>query len=176
MTHHEPSVLLRPMVEADLPYLAEPAGEFDDFGLPPRTQVHLTSFESDGGLTVEVGGECAGSVSWHWTSWGPGPLSRTVMIGIGLRESYRGRGIGTLAQQLLVDAVFRGTSVNRVEAHTDIENHAEQRALEKVGFTQEGVVRGGQWRAGAYRDGYLYSILRAEWALRQAATLAGWSP
>ena len=54
--------------------------------------------------------------------------------------------------------------MNRVEAHTDVENIAEQRALAKAGFTREGTTRGAQWRDGDYHDGYLYSILRADWA------------
>jgi RimJ/RimL family protein N-acetyltransferase len=86
------------------------------------------------------------------------------MIGIWLTAAARGRGAGTEAQRQLVDLFFLHTAVNRVEAHTDVENLAEQRALEKVGFRQEGVTRGAQWREGAYHDGFLYSILRADWA------------
>ena len=62
----------------------------------------------------------------------------------------------------------RGGGGTRVEAHTDVENVAEQRALSKAGFTREGVVRGAQWRDGAYRDGLLYSILRAEWSRQRS--------
>jgi RimJ/RimL family protein N-acetyltransferase len=90
------------------------------------------------------------------------------MVGIWLAEAARGRGVGTLAQQLVVDLLFRHTTANRVEAHTDVENVSEQRALEKAGFTQEGVIRGSQWRNGSYHDGYLYSILRAEWEATQS--------
>ncbi len=53
--------------------------------------------------------------------------------------------------------------MHRVEAHTDVQNLAEQRALEKAGFTREGVTRQAQWRGGALHDGYLYSVLRSEW-------------
>jgi RimJ/RimL family protein N-acetyltransferase len=52
------------------------------------------------------------------------------------------------------------TAVNRVQAHTDLSNIAEQRALDGAGFTREGLVRAAQWRAGAYQDGYLYAIVR----------------
>lgn len=84
------------------------------------------------------------------------------MIGIWLAVAHRGRGIGSAAQALLVDLYLRHTAVNRVQAHTDVENLAEQRALEKAGFSREGVVRGAQWRDGAYRDGILYSRLRCD--------------
>ena len=81
-----------------------------------------------------------------------------------LDSGARGHGVGTEAQRQLVDLFFLHTTVNRVEAHTDVENLAEQRALEKAGFRQEGVVRGAQWREGTYHDGFLYSMLRADWA------------
>jgi RimJ/RimL family protein N-acetyltransferase len=51
---------------------------------------------------------------------------------------------------------------NRVEASTDIENAAEARALEKAGFRREGVVRGAQFRAGAYHDLVLFGKLRSD--------------
>jgi len=88
------------------------------------------------------------------------------MIGIWLRPEARGCGTGTQAQRAVVDLFFRHTAVNRVEASTDVENVAEQRALEKAGFTREGTTRGAQWRDGAYHDCYLYSILRSEWSAR----------
>jgi RimJ/RimL family protein N-acetyltransferase len=46
-----------------------------------------------------------------------------------------------------------------VEAATDVENFAEQRALEKAGFSREGIMRHAQFRDGAWRDIILYSRL-----------------
>jgi RimJ/RimL family protein N-acetyltransferase len=78
------------------------------------------------------------------------------------------------AQALLVDFCFAHTTTNRVEAHTDVENVAEQRALEAAGFLREGRIRGAQWRDGAYRDGFLYAVLpgdhRPKRRRRQART------
>ncbi len=50
--------------------------------------------------------------------------------------------------------------MQRIQAATHPENLAEQKALEKAGFTLEGVIRACEFRAGKYRDGYLYSRLR----------------
>ncbi|MEU8886798.1 GNAT family protein [Streptomyces sp. NPDC048442] len=52
------------------------------------------------------------------------------------------------------------TPVSRIEADTEADNVAERRALEKCGFTQEGVMRGRTFRAGAWRDIVRYAILR----------------
>lgn len=161
-------VVLRPVVAEDLPLLAVGEAPYDDFGpRVPRTEPYSPVLREPGGMSVcDTDGLLLGSVSWIWQQWGPMPESRNPMIGIGLRPEARGRGAGTAAQRALVDLFFRHTNVNRVEACTDVENLAEQRALEKAGFTREGTVRGAQWRAGAFHDCYSYSILRADWAGR----------
>lgn len=157
-------VTLRPQVPGDLALLTGGDSPFDDFG--PRsleTATRPPQLDAQGGLSVIADdGEVAGDVSWNWEQWGPNAESRCPNIGVWLRPRYRGRGIGRVAQSQLVDLFFRHTRTNRVEAHTDIENVAEQRALEAAGFQREGVVRGAQWRDGAYRDGFLYSVLRGD--------------
>jgi len=110
-------------------------------------------------------GSLAGYVSWRYVRWGPNSASRCPEIGIELLPAARGRGIGRAAQRALAELFFRHTAVNRVEAHTDVENLAERRALEAAGFTREGLIRGAQWRDGAYRDGYLYAIVRSDVAV-----------
>lgn len=160
-------IALRPLTPGEFTDPRNPAGEFDDFGpragylVPPPSHV-----DGDGTLaieTVDIGSGPVGTVGWRWNQWGPNAGSRCPMIGIWLTPERRGRGYGTLAQRHLVDLLFRHTTTNRVEAHTDVDNVAEQHALEKAGFTREGIIRGGQWRDGAYRDGVLYSVLREEW-------------
>ncbi|MGI3201592.1 GNAT family N-acetyltransferase [Streptomyces sp. GLT-R25] len=68
--------------------------------------------------------------------------------------------MGTRAQRLLVEYLFAHTQVVRIEADTEVENIAEQRALEKAGFTREGVLRSVGFRDGRWRDGVRYSVLR----------------
>jgi len=158
------AVSLRPQQRDDLHLLTGGESPFDDFGPMSRPeQPRPARLDADGGLAVIASdGQLAGDVSWHWMQWGPTAGSRCPMIGIWLRPEYRGRGIGTAAQAQVAQLFFRHTTVNRVEAHTDVENVAEQRALEAAGFRREGVTRGAQWRDGEYRDGILYAVLRAD--------------
>lgn len=157
-------ITLRPVTLDDLPLLVGGESPYDDFGpRSARTEPYAPALHEPGGLAVCEGEELLGNVSWVWQRWGPNPPSTNPMIGIWLRPSARGRGAGTRAQRLLVDLFFRHTPTHRVEAATDVDNTAEQRALERVGFVHEGTVRGAQWRDGAYRDQRLYSILREEW-------------
>ena len=83
-------------------------------------------------------------MSWHRQQ--RGPTSHCWNIGIGLLASARGHGYGTIAQRLLAEYLFAHTQVNRVEAETEVGNTPERRALEKAGFTFEGVVRGSCFR------------------------------
>ncbi len=161
-----PEVTLRPQRPSDLPLLVGGDTPFDDFG-PVAAGTHPAPSRLDdaGALTiVDEGGDVAGDVSWHWRGWGPNAGSRCPMIGIWLRPGHRGRGLGRLAQRRVVELFFTHTRANRVEAHTDVENVAEQRALEAAGFTREGVTRGAQWREGDYHDGILYAVLRTDLA------------
>ena len=113
-----------------------------------------------GNLIVASGLEAVGHVSWYRNS--QGPLNHSWNIGIGLLPEARGRGIGTQAQRLLARYLFTHTMVNRIDANTDVTNTAEQRALEKAGFTREGVLRGAQFRDGGFHDMVVYSVLRHE--------------
>jgi RimJ/RimL family protein N-acetyltransferase len=86
------------------------------------------------------GTDRVGVVDWRKVQ--TGRAASNWAIGIGLAPEFRGRGYGSEAQQLLVRYLFAHTQVNRVEATTEITNVAEQRALEKAGFTREGILRG----------------------------------
>ena len=105
-------------------------------------------------------GEFIGEVSWHQAVTGPSSFSWD--IGIGLLARARGQGYGTQAQRLLAEYLFAHTQLNRVAAETDVGNLAEQRSLEKAGFTREGTLRGSCFRAGKWRDMASYSIVRAD--------------
>jgi len=91
-----------------------------------------------------------------------GPEGGCLEIGALLFPEPRGRGVGTAAQRLLVDYLFATTLVNRVQAVTDLENLAEQRVLEQIGFRREGVLRGLAFIGGRWRDGVLYAQLRSD--------------
>jgi RimJ/RimL family protein N-acetyltransferase len=144
-------------------------GEFNDFGLEPgRSYAEMLANGPlrDGNhgeqLVVRTEDDTPiGLVGWHPTWYGP-VQSRAWNIGIHLLPEARGQGYGTLAQRQLADWLFATTDANRVEAQTDVENVAEQRSLEKAGFAREGVLRGSQFRAGAFHDLISYARVRPD--------------
>lgn len=97
-----------------------------------------------------------GDVSARAVWYGPTPGSRALNIGISIVSDYRGKGIGTIAQRLLAEELHK-QGIVRVEAQTDIENFAEQRALEKAGFKYEGTLRRAQARADGLHDLQVWS-------------------
>jgi RimJ/RimL family protein N-acetyltransferase len=119
--------------------------------------------DSSGTLAVETtDGALVGSVGWHMVQHGPSAACRALNIGISLFPEHRGRGYGSAAQRLLAEYLFSTQLIERVEASTDVENIAEQRALEKAGFLHEGVLRHAQFRQGEWRDVAIYSRLRSD--------------
>ena len=164
---------LRPVRRADLDTLErwwndpEAQGHYNWFGFSADGQLRRR-FEQDGllgedrgNLLVELdGGTLAGDVSYHAVHHGPNPGSQAFNVGIALVPEHRGRGHGTEAQRQLAAYLFAHTTVERVEASTDVDNLAEQRALERAGFTREGVLRHAQLRDGGYHDMVLYGRLR----------------
>jgi RimJ/RimL family protein N-acetyltransferase len=165
-------VTLRPVAEGDLPFLSRLRNDPDAAGLygwfgwrdPDSDRRHWAESgllgDRGGTLVVLHDSDPAGSVQWRQVQ--TGPISFCWNIGIGLAPEFRGRGCGTEAQRLLAQYLFAHTQVNRVEATTEVTNIAEQRALEKAGFTREGVLRGTTFRQGRWHDQVIYSVIRDE--------------
>ncbi|MEV7807266.1 GNAT family protein [Microbispora sp. NPDC088329] len=163
-------VRLRPVAEDDLVmfrrFVTEPGligldwAGFRDAQAPARRYAKDGYLgEDDSRLIVEADDTAAGLVSWSARGFG---VSRYWEIGIGLLPDWRGRGIGWRAQAMLCDYLFTHTPVERIQATTHPENIAEQKSLEKAGFTLEGVLRAVEFRAGQWRDGWMYSRLRSD--------------
>lgn len=108
-------------------------------------------------LTLPDQSEIAvGDLSAHAVWYGPTPGSRSLNIGIGIVNEFRGKGIGSVAQRLLADELH-AQGIVRVEAQTDIENVAEQRSLANAGFSLEGTLRKAQGRADGLHDIQVWS-------------------
>ena len=114
--------------------------------------------ERDAKAEADTEDQVAGFVTW--TAGRYGGAGGYWEIGIALLPEHRGRGIGWRAQALIATYLFEHTPAQRIQAGTQPENIAEQKALLKAGFQLEGVVRAAEFRAGQWRDGLLYSRLR----------------
>jgi RimJ/RimL family protein N-acetyltransferase len=162
---------LRPFTESDLDRLLEmfddpeAIGIFNWGGFQDRS-VWRKRFADNrllGGernaLMVDLAGTGLGFVSWARR---PAGGSYMFDIGISLWPEARGKGHGTTAQLLLARYLFAHHPVRRLQAFTETDNLAEQRALEKAGFVREGVLRDLGFRDGEWRDEVIYRMLRSE--------------
>jgi RimJ/RimL family protein N-acetyltransferase len=118
--------------------------------------------EDEGVLVICLDGRPVGTLQWRQETYGPNTGSRALNLGIALTPAARGQGVGSKAQRMLAEYLFEQTVVHRVEASTDVANIAEQRALERAGFTKDGVLRGAQFRGGEWHDMVVYSRLRTD--------------
>ncbi|MEU7096527.1 GNAT family N-acetyltransferase [Kitasatospora aureofaciens] len=165
-------ICLRPIVESDFPYflalLNDPAvmGEHLWTGWRQPDRIHRVWAETglltdeQWTLAITTDGEFCGYAAAMRE--GASPAAPHWSIGAQLLPEARGRGIGTRAHRLFADYLFAHSPVIRLEAETESTNLAEQRVLEKVGFTREGVQRAHTFRDGEWRDMVLYSLLRTD--------------
>jgi RimJ/RimL family protein N-acetyltransferase len=165
-------VALRPVAEDDLDVLdrfvmePEAVGPFEWHGwyklkkLRDEWDENRLISDDGGRLMIVRGDDPIGFVSYR-RAW-ENQSSYCWDFGIALLPEARGKGYGTEAQRLLVRYLFAHSMVERVQATTRVENIAEQRALEKAGFTREGILRSITFQGGQWRDGVLYSVLRHE--------------
>lgn len=166
---------VRPIAESDLAQLeaweADPNyhGEYNSFGLQPagslrRAFAQHAFLNDDHGqlLILNKTDEAVGDIGYRLVRHGSGFANRVYEIGLTIAPEHRRRGYGAEAQCLLVAYLFATYPIARVQATTDVTNIPEQRALERAGFTREGILRQAQFRNGSWHDLVMYSKVRGE--------------
>ena len=167
-----PAVTLRPVAGEDISLLERFCVEPELMGLDwqgfhdrgsIRRRFDEDGFlgDKDGQLMVIANGHPAGFVAWREFTYAR-ERDACWNIGIILLPEWRGRGVGSSAQQQLADYLFTYTPAVRIEAGALPENIAEQRALERAGFTREGTLRHIVFGRGAWCDNVLYSRVRTD--------------
>lgn len=86
-------------------------------------------------------------------------------------DADRGKGFGREAVELLTSHLFEAGIAERVQAGTSLENTAMRTVLERLGFVNEGTMRGFMPADdGCGRDDFaLYGVTKPEWAARESA-------
>lgn len=86
-----------------------------------------------------------------------------------LIPSARRKGLANHATLLLDRWIFENSSISRMEAVVLVENEPARRQLPTIGYTEEGVLRGGSVRRGQRCDAIQFSLLRSDLEARDAA-------
>ncbi|WP_218003530.1 GNAT family N-acetyltransferase [Nocardia concava] len=150
------------------------------FTLVPTDLEGMTAYvdnalqERDAGLgipfvLVDRTGVVVGSTRFrnieHWpaTSVRP-PVTVAEIGGTWLSVEAQRTGVNAEAKLLLLDYAFGPMDAFRVSLMTDSRNDRSRKAIERIGATFDGVLRGHMPAFdGGVRDSATYSILRSEW-------------
>jgi RimJ/RimL family protein N-acetyltransferase len=106
--------------------------------------------EADGRLIGDVGARSGRSVL------PPGVFEFGIEI---YDEADRGKGYGADAVRLLTDHLVEQLGAQRVQASTAVDNVAMRRVLERLGYREEGTLRGYMPNSDGGRDDYLLYAL-----------------
>ena len=161
-------VVLRPIRRREIParvraYLADP---FVATGRRRNPQSLRRRYERSGrwnggrlDLAIEADDRVVGTIQ-AWRGWSRGLPPGVAEVGIGVSEAPdRRRGYGAEATRLLSGWLLEN-GIARVQASTEVANVAARRALEKAGFTFEGVLRAYFPADGRGRADYaMYAIV-----------------
>ena len=91
--------------------------------------------------------------------------NRIATIGYGVHHESRGQGISAEGAAAVIDCAFElYQALRKIRAHTDAENVASMRVLQKLGFTREGTLRKNQFVKHRFVDEVIFGLLREEWS------------
>ena len=165
-------MVLRPLRLDELDDLIEARSRVDGMplGTGPaargrlRRQIGHSGRFADGrlDLAIEAEGRLVGTIDARQPEGFVPP--GVYELGIVLHDAEdRGKGYGSEAVSLIIGHLFDALDAGRVQAGTALGNGAMRRVFEKLGFSEEGVMRSFMpTEAGRY-DYALYAITREDW-------------
>jgi RimJ/RimL family protein N-acetyltransferase len=168
-------VRLRWLIKADVP------GLFAIFGDPEVTRYWgfavLPDQAAADGLLAAIHGHFRASTLFQWaveaadgqlvgtcTLAGLDRANRRAELGFALGRAFWGRGYMAAALPAVLAFAFGRLGLHRVFADADPRNAPSIRALERLGFVREGVLREHYLVQGEPQDAVVYGLLRSEWA------------
>ena len=110
-------------------------------------------------LTVRLHGQVVGVMGLVYVD----EANRRAEIGYWLGEAFQGRGIMTRACRALVAFAFASLRLNRVEIRVEVGNRRSRAIPERLGFTQEALLREAAWMYDHPIDLVMYAFLRRAW-------------
>jgi [ribosomal protein S5]-alanine N-acetyltransferase len=88
---------------------------------------------------------------------------RRAVIGTWLGRRYWGTGVNRASKVLITKVAFATLGLERLGAYADLDNPRSQAALERIGFSREGVLRRWHRHGDQVHDVIVYSWLKEEW-------------
>jgi RimJ/RimL family protein N-acetyltransferase len=95
--------------------------------------------------------------------WGIDLHNRTAHLGLSLRPSFRGHGLGTDVVRVLCHYGFKVRGLHRLQLETLADNTPMIQAAVRAGFVLEGTLRRAAWVVGDFTDEVVFGLLNTEW-------------
>lgn len=128
-----------------------------------------TSFIKSGAGQFELGkslncaivyrGELAGIAGFNEIN----EAKQTAYIGYWLDREYQGKGIMTRVAAALTNYALMERGLNKVEIRAAVGNDKSRAIPERLGYTEEGTIRQGEWLYDHFVDSVVYGMLKSEW-------------
>jgi [ribosomal protein S5]-alanine N-acetyltransferase len=91
------------------------------------------------------------------------PRDQRAMVGTWLGRRHWGSGANAESKALVLHLAFELCGLVRVGAYSNPENERSTRALEKLGFCHEGVLRAWHRHGDVHHDVNVFGLLREDW-------------
>lgn len=113
------------------------------------------------GVGIFLDGRYVGGAGVH----GRDPYGTGAELGYWIDEAFEGRGIVTRAVRALLAICFDELGVHRVTIRAGVDNVRSRAIPERLGFTQEGVMREAERGSDGrgFHDLVVYGLLEDEW-------------
>jgi ribosomal-protein-serine acetyltransferase len=143
----------------------------DAFHKPPTLESTRADLERSGQAWLE-GSQLPLAITvkaedrWRLVGWvnllidGP---ARSAEVGYWLDAGFEGRGLVTRAVTAVLEHAFGPLGLHRVELQTTTDNKRSRSVAQRLGFTQEGVLREAAAFPDERRDDVVYGLLAREW-------------
>ena len=161
-----PGLVIRAADPEDVPALAEIANEpgyrWGTLRLPYQSLEQTRRwFAGLGGhetiLVAELDEQVVGNGGLHRQA---GRRQHTAVLGMGVRDAFQRRGIGTAILAALVDTADNWLDLRRLELTVYADNAVAVTLYERFGFEREGLLRAYAFRGGRYTDAVPMARLR----------------
>jgi ribosomal-protein-serine acetyltransferase len=118
---------------------------------------------------IFAGARLIGVAGFHRIDW----TTRSTSIGYWLAEDQQGAGTMTLATRALIDYAFGTWRLHRVEIRAGVENHRSRAIPERLGFREQGILRGAERIGPRVIDHVIYAMNDADWEPASSWSVGG---
>lgn len=118
---------------------------------------------------IELDGRIVGVAGFHAIDW----INRSTSIGYWLTAEAQGRGLMSAAVRALLDHAFGVWELHRVVIEVVAANERSRAIPERLGFTEEAILKEAKLIRGRYEDARLYAMLAPDWPSSPAREAIG---